>query len=343
MSRRDIVVIGASAGGVEALRALVAELPADLPAAVLVVLHVPARAPSALPVILSRSGALTAVHAVHGERLQYGRIYVAPPDHHLLIEGDRVALSHGPTENGHRPAVDVLFRSAARSYRERVAGVVLSGGRDDGTAGLSAISERGGLAIVQDPEEALHSSMPRSAAEYVAVDHVLSATGIGQLICKIAGDRGSAAQQLAAPPDRQDELDEEIDMAESAPSEPSYLSKPAGFGCPTCHGALFELSGTPVPRYRCRIGHAWSPESLLDEQSAALEGALWMGLRSLEEKASLATRMAESATRRNHGFSAARYSATARDAWAAAQLIRDLVLKLDSRADVPGEMPGAGA
>jgi two-component system, chemotaxis family, protein-glutamate methylesterase/glutaminase len=179
MPDHDIVVVGASAGGVEALIRLVASVPAQLPAAVFVVLHVPPSGTSALPDILGRSGPLPAGHVKDGEPIEHGRIYVAPPDHHLLLRPGHVHLARGPRENGHRPAVDPLFRSAAREYATRVVGMVLSGALDDGTAGLVASRARGGLAVVQDPADALYSGMPVNALHHVAVDHVLPATAMG--------------------------------------------------------------------------------------------------------------------------------------------------------------------
>jgi two-component system chemotaxis response regulator CheB len=172
LANHDIVVIGASAGGVEAISAIVAELPRELRAAVLVVLHL-ARGRSVFPEILTRAGALPAVHPDDGANLHYGRIYVAPPDHHMVVERDTVRIVHGPTENGVRPAVDPLFRSAARTYGSRVIAIVLTGSLDDGTAGIAAVKEAGGVTVVQDPTEAFAPSMPRSAMQSVPIDHVL--------------------------------------------------------------------------------------------------------------------------------------------------------------------------
>ena len=185
MAYRDIVVIGASAGGVEALRTVVAGLPKDLPAAVLIVLHIPRSFPSALPAILGRSANVPVSAAVDGEALRPGRIYVAPPDRHLLALDQRVRLSSGASENGHRPAIDPLFRSAACTFGPRTVGVVLSGTRDDGAAGLAAIVAHGGAAVVQDPDDALHPSMPRAALQQVHSEHVLPATKIGARIAQL--------------------------------------------------------------------------------------------------------------------------------------------------------------
>ncbi len=186
MPNRDILVIGASAGGVQAISLVVEGLPADLKAAVFVVTHIAPHGSSAMPAILSRAGRLPAVHPRDGERIEGGRIYVAPPDHHLVIEDGRVRLSRAPTENGHRPAVDVLFRTASHNHGSRVVGVVLTGNLDDGTAGLAAIKRRGGIAVVQDPAEADYPSMPRSAIENVEIDHVLPLAEIGPLLGRLA-------------------------------------------------------------------------------------------------------------------------------------------------------------
>src|SRR5439155_14810652 len=189
MPGHDIVVVGASAGGVEALATLVSTLPPKLPAAIFVVLHISAHSPSFVSDILSRSGLLEAVQASDGMEIKHGRIYVAPPDHHMLVERGNVRVVRGPKENRHRPAVDPLFRSAAEAYGPRVVGVVLTGGLDDGTAGLLAVKRRGGIAVVQDPEEALYSSMPLSALTHVEVDYRLPLSGIGPLLVRLASEQ----------------------------------------------------------------------------------------------------------------------------------------------------------
>ncbi|MFY9805669.1 MAG: chemotaxis protein CheB [Pseudonocardiaceae bacterium] len=300
-----VVAIGASAGGVEALRAVVGGLPPELPAAVLVVLHIPRYAPSALPGILDRSGPLPAVPATHGVPARPGTIYVAPADHHLLLRDGHLQLSVGPTENGHRPAIDPLFRSAARAFGPGAIGVVLSGTRDDGAAGLTAIVEQGGQAIVQDPDEALHRSMPAHALEQVAGAHVLPAAKIGALLGELV--RAGAPPLTQAPPDPQLVAENDIAALGSVTSDAMPSARPSGFSCPSCHGVLFELDGEPAPRYRCRVGHAWSPGSLAAEQAAAVDQALWVALRTLEENAAMDLRLAEVAEGRQRRRAAALY------------------------------------
>ncbi len=208
MPGHDVIVVGASAGGVEALDRLVAALPDDLPASLFVVLHVPPTGRSALPDILRRHCRLPVAHAIDGEAVKPGQVYVAPPDQHLLVADGQVRLGRGARENGHRPAIDPLFRSAAREYGPRVVGVVLSGVLDDGTAGLAAVKAGGGVAIVQEPADAMYPAMPQHALENVAVDHVLAAGEIAAALDRLARepargpgrpDRGSSGARPARP------------------------------------------------------------------------------------------------------------------------------------------------
>lgn len=327
-----LVVVGASAGGVEALRDFVSVLPADLPACVLVVLHVPADAPSALPAILGRAGPLPARQAVHGEELRAGRILVAPPDHHLLVVDGSLALTHGPHENGHRPAVDVLFRSAARAAGPNVVAVVLSGSLDDGAAGVVAVASRGGRVMVQSFDEALYSSMPRAAAAAAGLDRQVRVVDMGETLSTwLAELSGPAADDAPAT------MQMEVGMADLDPRamhEPDRPGTPAGFGCPDCAGALYQIEEGNLRRYRCRVGHAWSPESLLAQQTSALEGALWTALRSLEEKAALSSDLGRRAGEQGHGRTASKFHDSAGETLRAAELVRQLIDEIGSaRAD----------
>jgi len=320
----DLIVIGASAGGVEALSELVRELPAELPAAILIVIHIPVHGKSMMPMILNRAGSLLAVHPQDGQPIQPGQIYVAPTNHHLLVKHNTIHLTLGPKENGHRPAIDPLFRTAARYYGPRVVGVILSGTLDDGTAGLLAVKQRGGVAIVQDPQEALYDAMPRSAIANVAVDHILTVGGIAARLVQIA------QEPVNVPPNPvPDPMAVEADMAEldlDALQRDERPGQPSGFGCPNCGGALWELKDSQVMRFRCRIGHAYSTESLLAKQEEALEAALWSGLRALEEQAELAQRIAQRSHRQKQAISAERFAAKAQEAKDNAALIRQLLL-----------------
>jgi two-component system chemotaxis response regulator CheB len=334
--QRDVVVVGASAGGVEALRTLVSGLPVDFPAAVLVVLHTPASSRSALAAILTRSGPLPAVQAREEDELRRGQILVAPPDRHLIVYDDRVTLSRGPRENGHRPAVDVLFRSAARALGPRVIGVVLSGTLDDGTAGLVAIRDRGGIGVVQSPDDAMYSGMPRAAIAGDHPQHILPVADIPALLTKLS------EQQDEPPPGRTSSqlMDKEVAMAGQDPevmNDPDRPGTPSGFACPDCHGVLFEIHEGQVRRFRCRVGHAWSPHSLAAQQTFAVEGALWMALRALEEKAALTDRMWRGARDRGHVITAQSFAAQAAEARASALVLQDLINQTATLADEVGE------
>ncbi len=318
----DIIVVGASAGGVEALAELASHLPAALPAAVLIVLHMPAYGHSVLPEILGRRGPLPARHAEDGELIEPGRIYAAPPDRHLLVRDGRILLTRGPAENNHRPAIDALFRSAARAYGPRVVGVVLTGTLDDGTAGLQSVKTRGGIALVQHLDEAMFKSMPQSAIENVAVDGVYPLAGLAQEIVRLSGKPAARKEHPVT-----STLDEDVAVAEMHLDllEDRAEGKPSGFSCPDCHGVLWEISEGKMVRYRCRVGHAYSPQSLLASQSENLEEALWVALRALEESAAMAERLQARASERGHMLSAQQFSEQALDARHRAGIIHNVL------------------
>jgi two-component system, chemotaxis family, protein-glutamate methylesterase/glutaminase len=295
MPGHDIIVIGSSAGGVDALTKLVNQLPANLPASIFTVLHIPARSPSFLPDILSRSGPLPAIHPADGEEITHGHIYIAPPDQHLLIERGYVRIIRGPRENRHRPAIDPTFRSAALAYGPRVVGVILTGALGDGTAGLLAIKQCGGIAVVQDPHDALYPSMPLNALANVQVDHMVPLALIGPLLMRLVSKQVEEKEVYPL----SGELKKEMVLAEMNPdissiSNSSRAGTPSAFSCPECGGVLWELQNGDLLHFRCRVGHAFSVESVLDAQSEQLEAALWMALKTLEEHASLSNRMAMS-------------------------------------------------
>jgi two-component system chemotaxis response regulator CheB len=330
VAQRDTIVVGASAGGVEALRELISSLPSDLPATVLVVLHTPPTAGNALASILSRAGSLTVLPADQESPLKPGVVLVARPDHHLVVVDGRVILTRGPRENGHRPAVDVLFRSAARALGPRVIGVVLSGTLDDGSAGLVAVRNRGGIGLVQDPQEALHAGMPTNAIRAAQPEYILRVAEMAEVIQRLIG------VEVEDPPAPSKLMETEVALAEldlDALQDPTRPGVAAGLSCPDCHGTLFLIDDDGYSRYRCRVGHAWSAESLLAENDAALEGALWMALRSLEEKAALASSMAEQAVLQERSYSSRRFRDHADEAWSAAEMIRRMLLRGDGSAD----------
>jgi two-component system chemotaxis response regulator CheB len=330
MSEHDIIVIGGSAGGIETLINLVGTLPGDFPGAIFVVIHFPAVSKSYLPQILTRSGSLPAKHPMDGEKFQPGVIYVAPPNSHLLLSDSAVHLSKGPKEHGLRPSVDSLFRTAAQAYGPRVVGVVLSGTLYDGAAGAIAIKQHGGLCIAQDPEEALYPGMPMTVIEQDHVDYVLPALEIGvkliELSTKAAQKNASNSVVRSNSMDTEMEstlVQEEIasfENGEPVPNKNTILT------CPECGGVLWHLDENRLIRYRCHVGHTFSEESLLIEQSNVVESALWSAVRVLEEKAALAGRMAAKANDKGFARSGKRFSDQAEDAERSANIIREMLL-----------------
>jgi two-component system, chemotaxis family, protein-glutamate methylesterase/glutaminase len=362
-SPTDVVVaVGASAGGVEALCNLVSGLPRGLPATVLVVLHVSPSSPSVLPSILGRCGLLPASHAADGEILQAGRIYVAPPDHHLLVESRRVRLWRGPRENGMRPAIDPLFRSAGAEYGSAAIGVVLSGMLDDGTAGLIELQRGGGLALVQDPNDCDFRSMPTSAARFASPDHVAPARDLAGLIQNAVARLGSTRQPSLSSSPAADAPGGDSPVAaghnnpnpnpggeimsvneRSAPDpddapvagvEPSRASaaEQAGtvsaFTCPDCGGTLWESHQGDFVQFRCRVGHAYGPDSLDAAQVESLEQSLWAAVVALEERADLCLNLAERMRLKGAGRAARRYELQADDARRRTKLVRQTITKL---------------
>lgn len=320
---RDVILVGGSAGGVESLRAFVGALPPDLTATVLIVLHLPPTGPSVLPAILARAGALEVTFADGDEPLRAGRIVVAPPDRHLVVAGNRIITSHGPRENGHRPAVDVLFRSAARAYGSRVIAVVLSGALDDGTVGARAVVEHGGVVLVQDPEGAGYPSMPQSVLDSVEVRAVGSAAELGLLAAELSRvPRGADTALVDQPQTAADDVTPPQDEASAAAVEAGV---PTSFSCPACREALFQLDEGGLLIFVCSAGHAWSASGLLIQQGEAMEDALWMAVRSLEEKAALSGQLAERASERGSALSSERFLEQARSSRASAELVRGLI------------------
>jgi len=301
----DVIVIGGSLGALEALQHLLAELPADLPAAVFVVIHMAPDRRSRLPEVIAQYGSMAASAAVHGERIRKGHIYVAPSDNHLSLQGEYVRVVRGPRENGHRPAVDVLFRSAAREFGPRVIGVVLSGQLDCGTEGMMAVRARGGLTVVQEPAEATFPEMPRSVLEHMPVDHALRAEQIGLLLARLAGTEvpkrriREASSGASGRSSKLQEAQEEVMSGErGAPTNPGNQDiRMSPISCPECQGSMVEIDEEGLERFRCHVGHAFSLDSLAVEQERATEDALWAAVRALDETETLARRMAERSER----------------------------------------------
>ncbi|HYU78272.1 MAG TPA: chemotaxis protein CheB [Vicinamibacterales bacterium] len=327
MANRDVIVIGASAGGLPALLALLAPLPPDLPASFFVTVHTAPDGSSMLPEILERTAAFRAAYARDSETIARGCIYVAPPDHHLLVKRGRVSVTRGPRENLFRPAVDPLFRTAARAYGPRVIGIVLSGGLDDGTHGLEVIKRHGGLAIAQDPEDAIAPNMPLSAIQNVEVDYILSPSAIGEKLPMLV-------QQDV--PDEATEVPEGVDVAEGRRDnlETGQMpGPPSPYTCPDCGGSLWELEDGTLLRFRCHVGHGFTAESLHMQQGEELEHTLWIAFRALEEQSALRRRMAQHAERVGRVVSARQLESQARVAEERAEWMRRLLMSESRESD----------
>ena len=291
---RDIVVIGASSGGIVALLDLVKTLPADFPAPIFVVQHVGADSQSILPQLLSHVSPLKARHPQHGEAVEAGVIYVAPPDHHLLVENDKVLVTRGPKENRFRPSIDALFRSAAYSYGPRVIGVVLTGYLDDGTSGLWTVQRLGGLTIVQDPKDAVSPAMPANALQYVDADHVVPLAELGGLLTRLTAEPAPGRPRVSK--EEMNLLEIELTIAKQDNAfEMGIIDKGelTPFTCPDCHGAVTQLVQGKLIRYRCHTGHAYTINALMSEVSTSVESMLYQTMRGLEEAKMLLQKLGE--------------------------------------------------
>jgi two-component system chemotaxis response regulator CheB len=295
MRGHDIIVIGTSAGGIGALQEIFRGLPADLPASVFVVMHLTPHVPSLLPRILTNAGPLHAQAVTGPTKFRPGQIYVASPDHHLILDRTIVTANRGPRENWNRPAVDVLFRSAARAHGPHVIGVVLTGFLDDGTAGLAAIKREGGLTVVQDPDQALFPDMPINAIQTVQVDHVVPLSQIAptlmHLVEKPVGKRRSRgmSEEVAI----ETAIAEETVRSMKGRAALDKVGHPSTFTCPECQGPLWELRDGEFTRYRCQVGHTFSARSMLSAQQDVVERALWVALGAIESRVALWRRISK--------------------------------------------------
>jgi two-component system chemotaxis response regulator CheB len=335
ITNHRIVVVGASAGGVEALTRLVEQLPPQLGVAIFVVVHFPAGSVSYLPDILNRAQTLPAAHPGNGETIEAGRIYVALPGYHLLVHDGTLELSRGPKENGYRPAIDVLFRSAAQAYGPRVVGVVLTGMLDDGTNGLQVIKAQGGVALVQDPAEAMFRSMPENAIAHVAIDQVLPLTALAHRVVELAETAVEEAPMTtdrpapdASPPKASLHEDSLVAQEKASAEQGQRPNAASPFTCPDCGGVLWELQDdSNLLRFRCHIGHAYSLDSLMTLQGDAVERALWIAVRAIEEKAALSRRLMAYAHDQNRPQSAQQFANRAKEAETNASIVRQLILE----------------
>lgn len=305
----DIVVIGASAGGIEALKEITSNLSPDLDAAVFVVVHISPDSSGLLPNILNRRSKIPAHQAEDGEAIRPGRIYVAAPDRHLLLESEEVRVVNGPRHNRHRPAIDLLFRTAARHFGERVVGVVLTGFLDDGSSGLLAIHNAGGATIVQSPDDAEVASMPKNALEQVQPDYCVPLVEIAEIINRLAGVEAKPMARRS-----------------NHKKKPEKKRAQTPFTCPDCHGTIWEVDENGDVRYECRVGHSYSPEAMFQANDDDVERSLWVALRSLEESAALERRLADLADKRSRAHAYKRFAERAEERMRHAAVLRELLV-----------------
>jgi two-component system chemotaxis response regulator CheB len=327
MANRDIVAIGTSAGGVAALCYLAERLPPGLPASLLITIHLSKQYRSSLDELLTRSGPLPAAFATEGEKLRKGRIFVAPPDRHLIVEEDRIILGAGPRENNARPSIDVMLRSVALCCGPRTVGVVLTGTLGDGASGLWAVGECGGIGVVQDPSDAAFAEMPENALRLADPDHVARLRDLPALIENLVHQ--PAGEPVPAP----DAIRYEVMLAKNGRGnmeKMDQIGKRSFFACPDCHGVMWEIREGDLVRYRCHVGHTYSANLMDLALDESLRDALASALRTLEERVALARKLGEQAVERNHRLIAVMWAERVRDYQQEAGVIRDAVRRMDA-------------
>ncbi len=294
MIKRNIIVVGASAGGVNALVTLVKALPPDFAASIFIVMHLHPSTPSTLPLILTKEGGMKALHAQDNEPIQEGKIYIAPPDHHMLLEKDRILVRRGPKENRFRPSIDALFRSAAYIYGSRVIGIILSGMLNDGTSGMWSVKRMGGVGIIQDPADALFDSMPVNVLEFVEIDYSVPISEMGEVIIKLVNEQAAPRQEVTAAEMERMKMEVVVAAHHNAfEMGILHLGKLTPFTCPECHGSLIKLEEGKTVRFRCHTGHAFTASTLLSGLTQNIEDQLWSVMRALEEATMLLEHIAQ--------------------------------------------------
>lgn len=335
--RRDTVVVGTSSGGIPALRRLLGALPADLPAAVLVVMH-QGRLAGQLDAALRRASSLPLAFVSGDEPIEEGRVYLAPPDRHLIVTGDTVRISAGPREMRTRPAINPLFRTAAAARGGRVVAVQLTGLLDDGVAGLEAVRRCGGVTLVQDPEEADYPEMPQAAVDAGLADHVAPLERLADLLERLVHE--SAPTAITIPAD----IAIEARLSAGEPSRPASserIGEQVPVACPDCGGPLWQTGEGPAMHYRCHVGHSLSARAMLEAQADGIERSLWVAVRSLSERASILRKLAEGSSGRNDVV-AEDYRERAREAQEHSENARRFLLSLQG-AMVPAQDIAAGS
>ncbi|SRR5579883_132712 len=334
MANRDILAIGASAGGFDALRFLANKFPKDFPASVLVVIHLPSQFPSELDAILTKAGPLPASFAKDGETMKRGHVYLAPRERHLLVDGDRLQWGAGPRENNTRPAIDPLLRSAALCCGARAVGAVLTGTQGDGASGLQALKACGGVTVVQDPSDAAFPEMPATALNLAKPDHVVALAAMPALFDKLARSPAGAARPVPG------EIKYEVEIARSGRAtmtDMDRIGRRSVLACPDCHGVMWEIDDDNLVRYRCHVGHAYTAELMGVALEENLSRALGSALRALEERVSLAERLGEQARAQGRAHVQQSWLEKRQEFAKEAQVIRDAIRRIDELAVAAGK------
>jgi two-component system, chemotaxis family, protein-glutamate methylesterase/glutaminase len=342
--KRRCIAIGASAGGFELVVDIASQLPEDLPAPVFVTMHVPAYHRSYLPSILSRAGKLHAIHPEDGRRIEPGLIYVAPPDHHLLVDDGHIAVKRGPKENGFRPSIDALFRSAAYSYGRKAIGVVLSGALHDGTSGLWTIKHLGGTAIVQDPHEAQYASMPRSALEYVDADYTAKASEISGLLVRLANEPSEGNKMVCnqVEKDLENRIAKEVEIAAGTNVSQKTileLGELTPLTCPACYGTLIRIKEDKLSRFRCHTVHGFTEDALLEGIMQSTGERIWQVTRGLQETVILLQHMGHHFKEAGENARAEKFFAKARELEKRASRFQELAQEHESLSEEKLETP----
>jgi two-component system chemotaxis response regulator CheB len=329
MANRDIVAIGTSAGGVDALLRIAETLPSDIPAAILMTIHMSSSFRSELDALLTRAGKLPAGFAADGEELVKGRIFLAPPGKHLLlVKGDTLKLGIGPRENNTRPAIDPMLRSVALCCGPRAVGVVLTGTLGDGASGLWAISQCGGISIVQDPRDAAFPEMPENALRLTEADHVVGLDGMAELLTELVNE--PAGPRKAIPQHIRDEI-EIAQTGHSSMETMDRIGRRSLLTCPDCNGVMWEVNEGDLLRYRCHVGHTYSADVMQLAVDDGLRKALAIALRVLDERVALAGRLHENATKSGHRHMARDWAERRSDYERERDILRDVIVRM--RAD----------
>lgn len=340
MENPNIVVIGSSAGGVTALEELIASLPADFTKPIFIVQHFAAETFNYLPETLNRLGKRNAMYPANGTSIKPGNIYIAPPDYHMLIEGNQILVKKGPKENRSRPSIDVLFRSAAYTFGHSVIGIILTGRRDDGSSGMWSIKRMGGITVVQDPLDALHPGMPANILQYVDVDYVVPLAKISNLLSDLTK---KPVKTKSITQDEVKLLKLEVDIAalgDAFNKGIQDMGEHSSLTCPECGGALSTFTEGSLVRYRCHTGHAYTSNTLLDEVAEMAEKKLWQALRSLEEAVMILEKNANKSKEIGNNSAVAEYSIKAQQVRSKVNALKDFVIEQlqSSEQNLPGRL-----